>query len=156
MIQVSTRYLSTLLHHSGRFEIDDCSDPSTLLILRPDGLAAMPTGLDAERRRQYVNQWGTTGWVVGAEPFEASEASLRYVIVRSFDPKTLYHFPGSRVLGKRASRQTLEEFDDGAGGPPLHWLHYDEPGPATDRVRMAGYLLVYESKPVANPYLDQL
>lgn len=163
MIEASTRYvphiaalivlaaIPTLLHSLGRFDVDDCANSQGLLAPPDVDHAAM---LSAGERHRIDTYWGAGNWSAGTLGGEGPGASLRYVIVRSFDPKTVYHWPEGRVLDHRHSSRGLEEVE-GPGGVqlPVHRAFYEPRGADTTVV---AYLLVYDSQAVANPYLAQI
>jgi hypothetical protein len=166
LIRVSSRYVPHLLvllllaaipsylHHTNRLDADDCERPDQLLAsdLAPPGRAAA----DARRLRGFDSSFGTGNWAVGSLASEMGE--IETVVARAFDPKVVYHWPEGRILpGVRAQARGREEVD-GRGGTvlPVHRIFFQDAAPPDARAILAGYLLVYESRPVSNPYLAQI
>jgi hypothetical protein len=162
MIRVSTRYaphvlvllglvaIPTWLHHAGRFEVDDCADPGALL-RQVDG--SWPDAVVADR---YTRIWGEGNWSHGSARLPSGAGRLEYVIVRSFDPKALYHVPESSVMSQRADERRLEMLRDGDSTLPAQYLVARPTNPSDRRASLAAYLLVYNGKAVSNPYWEQL
>ncbi len=162
MIEASTRYvphivalivlaaIPTLLHSLGRFDVDDCAN-SPALLAPPD--AAHAPLLSAEERVHLDNYWGAGNWSAGALDGGDQDQRLRYVIVRSFDPKAVYHWPEARVVDHRHSSRSLEEVTIDGMRLPVHRAFYEPQG---SRTTVVAYLLVYDAQAVGNPYLAQL
>jgi hypothetical protein len=163
LIDVSTRYvphilvlmliagIPTLLHSLGRFDVEDCANPAVLLAPPDPGPAALPPAVEGER---FDRSWGEGNWTAGALPRGGPAAPLTYVIARSFDPKAIYHWPESRVISEvRPIERRLEDVEGDGARIPLHRAYYEPDGV---RRRVVAYLLVYHSRPVANPYLAQI
>ena len=73
--------------------------------------------------------------------------------MRSFDAKKLYHLPEiGLVRGAAPSRRTTEGVSLGQERIPIHRAYYEQ----ADSGIFVAYMLVYNSKPVANPYLAQV
>jgi hypothetical protein len=161
LIDVSTRYvphivilvviaaIPTLLHSLGRFDVDDCAAPEQ--ILAPPVLPLSP----AERKRLDL-AWGEGNWSLGTLPEIEGAGRLDYVIARSFDPKTVYHWPESRVIWDvRPEHRAVEEVQTAGVRIPVHRAYYEPDNPSRESLVMT-YLLVYHSRAVANPYLAQV
>jgi hypothetical protein len=91
-------------------------------------------------------------WSEGSINVPGTPAVLRTTIVRSYDAKKLYHRPEKHLFDEAAVDFRSSEYLDVEGGAiPIHRAHYSNPG----RANVAAYLLVYESRPVSNPYIAQ-
>lgn len=164
MIELSTRYvphivalvviatIPTLLHSLGRFDVDDCAAPE--LLLAPPARDRAPFLTTGERRR-FDSFWGAGNWSAGTLPAAASGGRLSYLIARSFDPKAVYHWPEARVISVRPGKRGLEEVESQGVRLPVHRAYYEPDGRSAD-VALAAYLLIYDSRPVVNPYLAQI
>jgi len=164
-MEVSTRYvphivaliilaaIPTLLHSLGRFDVDDCAAPEALLAPPgPDGASL----LSARDRQHFDTFWGAGNWTAGALPGADRAPRLSYVIARSYDPKAVYHWPEARVISDvRPVARGLEELDTQGVRIPVHRAYY-EPEATASGSFLAAYLLVYNSRPVSNPYLAQI
>lgn len=76
-----------------------------------------------------------------------------YTIIRSYDPKRLYHRPEkSLVLHADVASRSIEWLPASSGPLPIHLAHYREEGQAI----AVAYLLVFGSSPVASPYWPHL
>jgi hypothetical protein len=81
---------------------------------------------------------------------------LSYVIAHSFDPKAVYHWPESRVVWEvRPIERRLESVEADGMSIPVHRAYYER-DLSRPRHPLVAYLLVYESRPVRNPYLAQI
>jgi hypothetical protein len=165
LTEVSTRYVPhivalivlaavpTLLHATGRFDVDDCGASALLLAPPP---AAEQALLTTQERRRFDQFWGAGNWVSGSLPHNGAGGRLSYVIARAFDPKTVYHWPEARVLpGTRPVGHGSEDASFDGVQLPVHRAFYD-PDVASASRPVVAYLLVYGGRPVRNPYLAQV
>ncbi len=98
-------------------------------------------------------QFGDVQWHAGVLADRDDSPSLDCWILRSYDPKKLYHLPEIGLLhGAAASRRAVDEVPWKDGTVPIHRVYY----PDNDGDIYAAYLLIYNSQPVANPYLAQI
>lgn len=161
MIQASTRFVPHILvllglvgipaslHHAGLYEVEDCAD-SPALMASANG-AAPP----AERVRRFTHFWGEGNWGYGTIPLAEDAGEIEYVIVRSFDPKSVYHRPEARLIGRMDRRRS--ETLPGADRPlPIERAVAERASPSGPTRAFASYLLVYNGEPVSNPYWSQL
>jgi hypothetical protein len=146
----------TWLHHTGRLNVDDCGELAIAFEPMSDGSPPVGDGEAARRRKRLLTLYGDGSWVEGRVSIRRGGPRLTTVVVRSFDPKTIYHWPGNRVIGTRPERTTLETVTAGAGQLPIHRLHYPRRSERGRKVKFAAYLLVYGGELVRNPYLAQL
>lgn len=160
MIRLSDRYawpLAALLsvalvpvawHAGDRRQPETCA--GTGHRLDPFGLPG--AGSVRERGEQlgrHVVQW-TEGRV---SPRGPTAPRLEFTVLRSFDPARLYVRPANFVSGAmEPERHELEWLATDGEPLPIHWIS-DE---TRRRVQLAGYLFVYEGRPVARPWLAQL
>lgn len=174
MIRASTRFLPhivalilaatvpTWLHWTSSFNVDDCADPDALLGGLRDArkferiMAKWPQG-----RLRFLERASLDGrWAAGRLPVGDGEA-LDFAIVRSYDAKRVYHLPDGgmhweRGKSMRADRQTVETIEAEDMELPVHRAHYDIVEAQKGNRWVVAYLLVYGSRPVDNPYLEQL
>jgi hypothetical protein len=91
-------------------------------------------------------------WADGAFVETDPPLQLEFVIVRSYDPKRLYHRPESYFRGRTINAQILKSVTRDTKSTPIHVVRYERP----DLAQVVAYLLVYNSKAVGNPYLAQV
>lgn len=162
MSAVSTRYvphifvlvvvaaIPTLLHSLGRFDVSDCAAPERLL-------GAPEPSVTAVDRRRFDAAWGAGNWSAGEVPGEAGAGPLHYVIARSFDPKTVYHWPEARVVwDARPEHHGVEEVEVDGMRIPVHRPLYEPESGGPREWPLVEYVLVYHARPVENPYLAQV
>jgi hypothetical protein len=166
VIGASTRYVPhivaliaitavpTLLHHAHRLDVDGCADPSALLVA--PGRLAEGAGPDAARAAHYTKMWGAENWSHGVVPLLSPSSRLESLVVRSFDPKVVYHWPETRVASGRPDRRVLQEAGRNGRTLPIHHPFYDSVDSRRGTVRVARYLLAYHAEPVSNAYRAQL
>lgn len=177
MIQASTRYLPhivllialaalpTWLHRTSRLDVEDCADLDALLSLpggAPVSAEALRTASPQEAswppRERFLSLASADGrWAEGRIPVDGSDEALDFVVVRSFDPKLLYHWPSGRLHWNNGTSLRVERSElERVGSLPVHRGYYDSLDAGSRRRWVVAYLLVYEGRPVANPYLAQL
>ena len=160
MIPVSTRYatplsllllpplLITSFHLNFRSPVDDCALPGALYDTgRISGTVPDPELLD--RHSASLIQWSE-----GLVPVDSPDVEpLQFRIVRSHNPKALYRLPQNHLRQKIIlDRAEVERVSSGSDELPIH-LRY---GHTDDEITLGAYLFVYDSRPVENPYLEQL
>jgi hypothetical protein len=168
LIRASSRYVPHLLvllllaaipsylHHTDRLDVDDCAHPEQLL----DSALAPPAdgadGADGRRLLGFESSFGSGNWAV--RPLASEKGEIETVVVRSFDPKVVYHWPEGRILPGVRSQARRHEKLDGREGTSLsvHRVFFPDDPPPNAQATLAGYHLVYESRPVSNPYLAQI
>lgn len=141
----------TLLHSYGRFDVEDCRNPAALMVLHNGSQRASWV-----RERWLERASATREWRQGKRPIPATLHELRTVVVRTYDPKIVYHQPEiALVRGFGADAREVEWIEHAGEALPVHrpyfGIHSDRPAKV-----VAAYLLVYRGRPVANPYLAQL
>jgi hypothetical protein len=166
LIEVSTRFvphiavlvlvaaIPTLLHSTGRFDVEDCAAPAVLLAPPDADLAPL---LSAAERQRFDRAWGAGNWSAGTLPRVDHAARLSYVVARSFDPKAVYHWPESRAVWEvRPVERRVEEIESEGVRIPVHRAYYERDLTRPGHSILVAYLLVYQSRPVGNPYLAQI
>jgi hypothetical protein len=134
-----------LVHSYGGLEVEDC--PRAAAELFAD--AGPPDSKrDAWMREAFqAEQWAEGRFTGGDAAIDCS-----FLVVRSYDAKRLYHRPYNSLAEGAAGGSRLEWISSGSGRIPIHLVQYESGDPA----RLTGYLLVYNSRPVAHPYSAQL
>ena len=129
---------------------ETCADPKTLLA----GFdAPEPSPARAEFLRSVMHM---SEFAEGSVTRDGRTTGLDYLVLRSWDPKRLYHRPEQRLLKGAITKGTNWEWlEAGDGKLPIQSVEYDElliehHKPA------AAYLLVYDGEPVSNPYWAQI
>jgi hypothetical protein len=133
-----------LLHTFAQSSRDDCARPS-----------ALPrwASREDERGRLLRDYFGAFQWSEGS--FEAGQALFSFTYLRSYAAIPLLNRP-ENVLIKRAPEQRSVEWIDTESGPvPIHRALYD-PRPDRATRTLAGYLLLFDGQPLAQPSLAQL
>ncbi len=102
------------------------------------------------RRRLRAHQWKE-----GKLPTQPGEPAIRYTIVRSYDAKRLYYRIERRLLGAEPDVQEIVEVEAGSEQLPIRTLRF-HPKPGSAGATVPAYLLVYDGRPVGNPYVNQL
>ncbi len=118
-------------------------------------LSVLCTGsFDAEAQgRRMKNLFGDVQWCAGTLSGSGDSPSLNCWIVRSYDAKKLYHLPEiGLVRGAAPSRRATEEIPWENGSVPVHRVYYHE----SDGDVYVAYILIYNSKPIGNPYIAQI
>jgi hypothetical protein len=154
MTRVSTRYVVPLavclllvlipvaMHSYFQTNRDDCANPS----------AIVPVDHPAGSRDAFLHtRFQSPQFMEGS--FLSKEGRFNYSIIRSYDPKRLYHRPeNSLVEHAVVTRRAIEWVPTDAGAVPIHRAYYDE----EDQALVVAYLLVFRSSPVASPYWPHL
>jgi hypothetical protein len=144
MIPVS---VPVLVHSYGDSKVEDCSNVDALF-----ATAAGAGGAGAQRNSSMWYQFRAAKWAEGAFAETDPPLQFEFVIIRSYDPKRLYHRPETYFRQQTSSSQLVQSMTRNTGSVPVHVVRYEQP----DRAQVVAYLLVYNSKAVANPYLAQL
>jgi hypothetical protein len=139
---IAPAILPVVVHSYRGVNAEDCEAPSRLFSSADAAFSGRGRWL---RENLHASEW-TEGSFAEAEP----SAQFTFSILRSYDPKKLYHRPEEYLAKGAVASRTLETI--GAGRTPIHVVRYNEPVTA----RVSAYLLVYGSKPVGNPYLAQV
>jgi hypothetical protein len=154
MVRLSDRYSShvvallllslcpVVIHSYGGLSAGDCQIDRLLAQAGPrmDG-----SGRDAWMSRHF----NADKWQEGSLALGSGSTILKTAIIVSHDPKKLYHHPENRLMRGSVDRRGTEWIQGDGEQIPIHLVYYDGSGPAL----FAAYLLVYDSHPVANPYL---
>lgn len=130
---------------------DDCANPTALVPGMPsDGDFA---ARDAQMRHDFVDPYQ---WREGKLVAVDGMPELRFVVIRSYDPKLLY-YRGTRRIWKdlTANADTLEWIDGDDGKLPIVRSTVGNANPKGPKGVIAA-LLVYEGKPVETGWLAQL
>lgn len=139
-----------VLHSYLGAQRDDCRAP---LALAPAAHAsALERGRDAWMREHFA----ASAWREGRIAGRSGAPALAYAVVRSYDAKRVYYRPENTLLrGHSVRARELEWVDAHDVRLPIHRPRYSSTPGASLRA-VAGYLLVYEGRPVADPYRAQL
>jgi hypothetical protein len=133
--------LPVLVYSYGRVQLSSNQDP-------PPPCQSFPRPTEGLRARQMLEMFQGEQWCEGN-----IEGGLSFSVIRSYDPKKLYHHPEVALMRNAApNRRTVEWVSDGSGMLPIHRAFYD----TGDEGILVAYLLVYHARPVDNPYLAQL
>ena len=159
MIPLSRRYLPHIsiallltlipvaVHSYAKLKDRDCVRPSELF-------SACNFEGDRESAGRRLNSlFGDVEWCGGILPGQGGGPPLDYWILRSYDPKKLYHLPETGFVRGPAPIERLTEWLQAGGEKvPVHRSYY----PRTDGDIFVAYMLIYNSQPIGNPYLAQL
>ncbi len=154
MVRLSDRYSShvvallllslcpVVIHSYAGLSADDCQIDQLLAQAGPrlDG-----SGRDA----WMIQHFNADKWQEGSLALGSGPATLKTAIIVSHDPKKLYHHPENRLIRGSVDRRGTEWIRGDGEQIPIHLVYYDGSSPAL----FAAYLLVYDSRPVANPYV---
>jgi hypothetical protein len=134
------------IHSYGRYDTDDCANVQALL-----GPVAIE-GAEDTRGAWMKRVFSAVQWKEASLPPAGSSAQFKTSVIRSYDPKKLYHHPESGLIQKASlnSRGT-ESIEINSESIPIQRVYYA----AADRATIVAYMLVYGSRPVANPYVAQ-
>lgn len=155
MITLSRRYLVPLsacllvalvpvtIHSYLKFDRDDCAAASGLFAANAGGLKPNVNG-----REQFQSFQMSDG------SFVKDGVQFDYSIVRSYDPKRLYHRPENTLVRHDAivEKRGIDRVQTPSGELPIHRAYYDQ----ANRAIVVSYLLVFRSSPVASPYWPHL
>jgi hypothetical protein len=154
MVRLSDRYSShvmallllslcpVVIHSYGGLSADDCQIDRLLAQAGPR--------MDGSGRHAWMIQhFSADKSQEGSLALGSGSGILKTAIIVSHDPKKLYHHPEKRLVRGSANRRGTEWIEADGEQIPIHLIYYDGSSPAL----FAAYLLVYDSHPVANPYL---
>lgn len=130
---------------------DECLRPE---LFAPESRALAPLQDRAGFMRRH---FGATRWREGRVQGDGPGPDLRYAIVRSHDPKLVYHRPDHVFLDGTPSGHRTDRTESPAGRAlPVHRALY-APARAAGRTQdFAAWILLYDGEAVANPVLAQL
>lgn len=168
MTRVSLRYVPhivlllavltplALLQNLDRRLVEDCANPGALA---PVGAAWRTQDDDPlvseqeARRRHYLSYTSADGrWAEGTIPLEDG-GHLSYLVLRSYYPRRIYLRGAAALTETPIDHQEVERVEGPTGPLPVHRV---VPGHEDRGRTLTSYVLVYESRPVANPLLAQL
>jgi hypothetical protein len=132
------------IHFAGRFQFDDCAEPSALFdTFRIAGSQPGEETRNTGGRRVIQSSGGTV-------PVNVPRISpLQFRIVRSFDPRKLHYWP-IPLLDEihYSSRVKLRWLEIGGEKLPVR-IYHDH---TMTSVRFLEYMYVYESRPRRHPF----
>ena len=135
-----------VIHSYSRFRSQDCADMESVLSL------AGPRREQPARDEWMSSQFAAAKWREGSLPAGSGSRQFKTDVIVSYDAKKLYHHPETALIrGASADSRATEWIEAGESSIPIHRAYYT----AGDPLTVAGYLLVYNSQPVANPYVAQ-
>ena len=141
--------IPVMVHSYADVRRDECADPFRLAAStrRSDG---------AQQRDTFMKKrFGAFQWKEGQLRAKAGLPPVSWAVIRTYDAKTIYYRIATRLLGGQPDAEALEWVDAAGERLPIRRLRYD-PDPGSRAAVVAAYLLVYDGRPVANPYLNQL
>lgn len=154
MTQLSTRYVPHLLasllpillpvgiHSYWGLQVKDCGP----------ALEAPPSSGAEKDENKMREMFAAVQWRRGSLSVDTG-VRLDFTIVRSYDLPKLYHHPETGLLrGSTPDRREVEWVPAASERLPVHRAIY----PRGESAVMAAYLLVYDGRPIDNPYLAQL
>lgn len=162
MTILSTRYVAPLLallafgllavwaYSYGGFRSDDCVDSAALL--ETAWFEGMKRDEEPKRKPPSWLFQSIGGTVATRAP---RISPLRFRILRSFEPELLYGDPVNFLLQSTdfaSAEPTLEWIGSGDDQMPVHEVFAEAPGAA----RIGAYMFLYDSRPVADPFLALL
>ena len=139
--------LVVLLHSYIGLRAEDCSKATSLFAGQSKG-----PGLFREKRLGEVFE--AERWEEGSLPVPRQGWQANFAVVQSYDAKKLYHRPEMYLIRESTpSRRAVEQVKLAEDLVAIHHVYY----PASESIVLhAAYLLIYDSQPVANPYLAQI
>lgn len=148
LVLLALTLLPVVVHSYFGFRTDDCAHPDVIL-----GGCYAASADDGRRAAWMKETLDAESWCEGTIPTDLPGVNLDVRIVRSYDPKKLYHNPELAFMrGYSVKSKGIDLMEAGLEKIPIHRLHFDP-----DRGSVFGaYLMVYNSKPVANPYTSQV
>jgi hypothetical protein len=140
--------IPVVVHAYLDLRVDDCDDPGAFMRDSALGLAEradfMQRHFDAER------------WREGNVHADLA-TPMRYAIVRSFDPKRIYHRPHNVFLkDETPSAQRVDSLETPSGALPVHRALYAPPRTGSPLQGFAAWLLLYQGEAIASPVRAQL
>lgn len=138
-----------VLHSYAQVESDECAAPGRLVrrsIVRPP----------SARRIAFIEgKFATSQFREGRLPEADGLPPMRWLVLRTHDAKNLYYRLAQRVLSREPDSVRVESIRVGDLTLPIRRVEY-APQPGSPHGAWASYLLVYDGKPVGNPYLNQM
>jgi hypothetical protein len=146
----------TLLHTAGLHMDDDCADATALF--EHNGDPFMDDAVPTESRHVNWNEATQDGGAWAEGSFLAEEGiRVNWVVLRSFNPKRLYNRPARQLVRRGQIAGTeMEWLEEDGVRIPIRWIRYEAGLSKTEKRLAVGYLLVYDGRPIANPYRAQL
>jgi hypothetical protein len=155
-VVVTLSAVLVLLQAHGRYNRDRCENVAALF---PVAAAPYDDGDSKAERRRRVHERaaGESGrWSEGSVEV-APGLRLNYTIVRSFNPRRVYHQPGRNLATDvRTRHESIERIEDDGRSVALHRIQFETGGRRGDKEVVAAYLLVHRGEAVASPILTQL
>lgn len=162
MIEISSRHalaiailvaLATVpgfVHRGTRFLHEDCRDPEALLRVDDAGGGSTPPVPEELRRLPRTRVAARRLQLPGDDGY------LDLYLVQAFNPALAYK-PTELYFFERATadRRRVELLEHEGQMLPVHLAYYHQ-GTVGARMAVAGYLAVFDAKPVANAYLAEL
>ncbi len=130
---------------------DECADPEAFAPERSGG--ARP----ADQGAFMLRHFDSTAWREGRLRAGARGSELRFALVRSLDPKLVYHRPENVFLSGETPSSHRIDWTETPGGQrlPVHRALY-APSRSRRTHGFAAWILLYDGRPVANPVVAQL
>lgn len=146
----------TLLHSQGDYRLDDCKDVQAIFPDHADPLWDS-SFREEVRTRTYDNATADGGvWAEGSTVMPGG-TRVNWLIVRSYDPKRVYHRPARNLVdGGQIGAIEIERVEADGMTIPIRWLRYEPGVSMAERRVSAGHVLVYGGKPISDPYMAQL
>ncbi|MDJ0787140.1 MAG: hypothetical protein QNK05_10070 [Myxococcota bacterium] len=148
--------IPTLLHSQGGFRMEDCDDVDAIFPQRSDPM--WDSFWDGDRRKRGFDNATRDGgaWAEGSQLMPGG-TRVNWLIVRSYDPKRIYHRPARNLVeGGQIGALEIERVEAGELTIPIRWLRYETGVSQVQRRVAAGHVLVYGGRPIENPYMAQL
>lgn len=137
------------VHSYAGLRADECADPFRLVPETHRGAAEQKRD-SFMRKRFSAHQWKD-----GRLSPRGRLAPLKWTVIRSYDAKNLYYLMTRRLLDVSPDREELVWIEAGGLSLPVRRSTIDPP-PGSRASIAASHLLVYDGRPVENPYLNQL
>src|SRR5688572_1319007 len=111
-----------LVHAYGDSKVDDGSNVDALF---PAAAASGEAGTARNSSMWY--QFRAVKWAEGAIAETDPQLQLQFVIIRSYDPKRLYHRPETYFRQQTSNSQLVKSITRNTGSMPIHVVRYDQP-----------------------------
>ena len=139
--------IPVVLHRYVGLEVDDCARSAELLPRSRD--ASGVTDREATLAQRFRATRWSEGEISGPTP-------LRFTHLATYDARRAYYRPENALIEAQDPVSRELEWDEGeAGRLPIHRPLYVSPFESGTRI-LAGYVLLYGGRPIANPYTAQL
>jgi hypothetical protein len=136
-----------VIHSYIGLQVEDCRELSGLF---PNAAGDTSSPRRDARMREVFD---AVQWEEGTLDTTVPASQMKFSIIRSYDPKKIYHHPEiSLVRGATPARRDVEYIDAEGERVPVHRAYYN---PASTTALVA-FILIYHSRPVDNPYLSQI